>query len=247
MSPPARNTNQNKPLFLAAVGRKGGSGKTALCLSLAAIYSRAGKRVLLIDLDPQGSASLVLGADDATGYGLRCLLDGEAAVEKVTYDTFFEGLQCLAGGPEVAETENPQPLRDVVGNAADVVLMDCPPGHAQLDRLAMEAADVLLVCCEPHRMALAGAARVLDEVKRHPNPPPAAVVLSRLDDRRGLDKTAPELLAGAFSLPVYPVHQDSRLSYALNAGELPPAVGRAAADVQALAAWINRQKRKGPA
>ena len=53
----------NKPRWIAVVGRKGGSGKTALALGLAAHYARKGARVLLLDLDPQGSASLALGAD----------------------------------------------------------------------------------------------------------------------------------------------------------------------------------------
>lgn len=60
--------------WLAIVGRKGGSGKTALALGLAAHYARAGRRVLLVDLDPQGSGTLALGAD-AGGEALATWID----------------------------------------------------------------------------------------------------------------------------------------------------------------------------
>jgi chromosome partitioning protein len=233
------------PLWIACAGRKGGSGKTALALSLAAHYARAGKRVLFVDIDPQGSASLTLGAEDNTGETLRRLLDGEK-VEKVTYDTFFPGLSLLPGGPDVVNIQNPFPLREALdGEAVDVVLVDCPPGHVELDRLAIQAGDVVLACCEPHRMGIAGAARVLDEARTHNAAPVCAVVLARVDSRRELDRTAAELLAGAFGLPVYSIRQDAGLSAALNAGSLPPATGRAAEDVGRLARWIN--KRKGNA
>ena len=237
----------NRPLWIACAGRKGGSGKTACALSLAAHYTRAGRRVLVVDLDPQGSASLALGAEDMTGEDLRRLLDGEP-VEKVTHDTFFPGLALVPGGPDVVNLQAPYPLREALDReAADVVLVDCPPGHVELDRLALDAADVVLACCEPHRLGIAGAARILDEARARSPAPRCALVLARMDERRGLDKTAPDLLAGAFSLNVYAVHQDARLAAALNAGELPPATGRAAEDVARLARWINKQTRRGNA
>jgi len=140
----------NPPLVIACAGRKGGSGKTTAALGLAAWYSRHGANVLLVDLDPQGSATLALGADGA-GAGLRRLLEGNA--EKVQFCTIFENLALLPGGPELARMENPRPIRQALDGAAlDVVLVDCPPGHAELDALALEAADVVLACCEAHRM-----------------------------------------------------------------------------------------------
>ena len=148
----------NKTRWLAIVGRKGGSGKTALALGLAAHYARAGRRVLLVDLDPQGSASLTLG-DGAEGGHLAEVLAGTAAPEMVTYDTFSNcpPLALLSGGPALENVNAARPLRDVLA-----------------------------------------------------------------------------------------VRQDSALALALNAGSLPPASGRAAADLEAVAAWIDKQtERKG--
>ena len=96
---------------------------------------------------------------------------------------------------------------------------------------------------EPHRLGIAGAARVLDEARAIKPRPRCALVLGRMDERRGLDRAAPDLLAGAFAVPVLTVRQDSTLAAALNAGGLPPATGRAAADLEAVAAWIDKNEK----
>lgn len=225
--------------FIAIVGRKGGVGKTTLALGLAAHFSRKGRRVLVVDLDPQGSATLALGAEPS-GAALAAALSGERAPAPVD---IAEGLRLLAGGPELETLDNPRPLADLLAQVpADLVLMDCPPGVAALDRLAIQTAGVVLAACEPHRLALAGAARALDEARARKPAPRCAVVLGRMDDRRGLDRTAPDLLAGALGLPVLVVRQDSHLALALNAGSLPPATGRAADDFATVAAWIEKGK-----
>ena len=232
----------NPPVPIVAIaGRKGGTGKTALCLGLAAHYFRAEKRrVLVVDLDPQGSASLALGAE-ANGENLAAVLNGDAAPEPATIAC---GL-LLAGGPALASVADPRPLREALADLmdwADLVLVDCPPGHPTLDRLAMEAvgrAGAVLVAMEPHRMAIAGAARVLDEARALRPSRRCAVVLGRMDERRVLDRAAPELLAGVAQ--VFSIRQDTALAAALNAGDLPPAHGRAAADLRAVAEWVNRK------
>jgi len=231
-----------KPRCIVTAGRKGGSGKTACALSLAAYYTRKGARVLLVDLDPQGSASLALGAMDASGEALAAYLSGD--LETVQDCTFSEKLSFVAGGPALESiNDTARPLLGLAGDSApDVMLIDCPPGHADLDRLALSVADAVLICTEPHRLGIAGAARVLDETRRENKRAACALVLGRVDSRRGLDKAAPDLLAGAFSVPVFEVHQDASLAASLNAGELPPGRGKAAADVEALARWINKQK-----
>jgi chromosome partitioning protein len=230
-----------KTRWLAIVGRKGGSGKTALAVGLAAHYSRAGRRVLVVDLDPQGSGTLALGAE-AGGEAFADLLAGLGKTVPSVTISEKPPLALVPGGPALETVTAPRALREVLGAVpADVVLIDCPPGHAALDRLALEAADVVLACCEPHRMGIAGAARVLDETKGLRPRPPCALVLSRMDERRGLDRAAPDLLAGAFALPVLTIHQDAALALALNAGGLPPASGKAADDLAAVAAWIDKQ------
>jgi len=223
--------------WIAVVGRKGGTGKTTLALGLAAHYLRLGLRVLLVDLDPQGSASLAM-EQTPSGAELVDCLEGRQAAQPATAE---EGLLLLSGGPELEGLLEPLPLREALkGEPLDIVLVDCPPGHAALDRLALDAADIVLAACEPHRLAIAGAARVLDEARTREPAPRCALVLGRVDERRGLDKAAPELLAGAFGLPVHAIHQDSGIAAALNSGKLPTKAGRAAEDLERVADWIDK-------
>lgn len=226
----------NKPLWITVAGRKGGTGKTTLTLSLAAHYARAGRRAMLIDLDPQASLTVTL-APHENGEALAELLTAGGTPAPVAV---ADNLDLLAGGPAL-EGIDPRPIRGAIAGAvADVVLIDCPPGHPDLDRAALTAADVLLICAEPHRLAIAGAARLLAEQR----PARCALVLGRMDARRGLDRTAPDLLAGAFGLPVFGLHTCAAMAGALNAGKLPPDHGRAADDVEMIARWIE-QTTKG--
>jgi chromosome partitioning protein len=224
------------PRWITIAGRKGGVGKTSCSLALAAHYVRAGKSVLIVDLDPQGSAGLALGAD-ISGEGLLSALIGEQPPQP---HPVTDGLDILPGGPALTASPEMLPLQSALASQAhDVIIVDCPPGHADLDRLAIAAAEVLLACCESHRMAVAGASRVINEAKEINPAPRCAVVLGRVDVRRGLDIAAPELLAGAFNVPVMAIRQDAALSQALNAGKMPPAHGRAAEDIAKIAAWIG--------
>lgn len=227
-----------RPLFIAVAGRKGGVGKTTAALAIAGAYARRGLRVLVVDLDPQGSATLATGVAP-TGAALAACLDGGPPPQPQPVGDLL--LAVLAGGPELETVANPRPLREALdGLAADVVVVDCPPGHADLDRLALDAADVVLVGAEPHRLAVAGAVRVLDDTRARNPKAKVALLLGRMDARRGLDRAAPDLLAGAVGCPVFCISTDSRLAAALNAGELPPATGRAAADLDAVLQFIDR-------
>jgi chromosome partitioning protein len=222
--------------WITIAGRKGGVGKSSCALALASHYVRAGKSVLIVDLDPQGSAGLALGAD-ITGEALRSALVGEQPPQP---HRVSDGLDILPGGPALALCEDALALRSVLSDLPhDVILSDCPPGNAHLDRLAIQAADILLACCESHRMAVAGASRVIEEARAIDPSPRCALVLGRLDVRRNLDAAAPELLAGALNVPVMTIRQDAVLSQALNAGQLPPGHGRAAEDIAKIAAWIG--------
>ncbi len=223
--------------LVAIAGRKGGVGKTTLALGLAGCYARAGARVLLLDLDPQASATITLGrAPD--GAHLLAMLEGRAAPAPVSLPL----LDLLPGGQSLATLVPVRPLREsLAGLPADVVLVDCAPGHVTLDSWAMAAADVVLVATEAAPMALAGAARTLADARSLSPAPRCALVLGRVDTRRASDRLAPDLLAGALGATVLAVRQDAQLAASLAAGALGPAVGRAAADLAAIVDWIGKE------
>ena len=224
--------------LIATTGRKGGVGKTTTTLALAAMLHRDGLRVLVLDLDVQGSASVALGAEPAES-GSAAVLDGRGA-EVELHDA--GGVQVLTGGAELEDAPADADLRAVLEPfGADVVLIDCPPGHPDLDRMAVRHADAVLVCTEAHRMGVAGAARVIRDVQALATVPPTALVVGRVDTRRTLDRTAPELLRGAFAgVRVFTVRQDSALAGALNAGELPRPGGNGWRDIEAVHDWITK-------
>ncbi len=204
----------NRPLVICCCGRKGGVGKTSLCMLLTSVCRDRGLRVRVADLDPQASASLCLGMDPSD------VVDVEA-------------------GLSLSLT-----LED--SDAVDVVLVDCPPGLLDVDRVALKRADVVLACSEAHRLAVAGAARVLAEVKDRSPAPLCALVLGRVDTRRALDRSAPDMLAAAFAVPVFAISQDAALASALNSATLPPPGCRAGLDAGRVLDWIlkkTKQKR----
>jgi len=223
--------------WVAIAGRKGGVGKSTAVLCLAAHYRRAGLRVLVVDLDPQASVSAHFDLQ-SDGAQLVRVLQGEAVPDAREAG----GILALSGGPQLGTVAAgggaTVDLRQALaGVPADLVLVDCPPGQPVLDRIAMRAADVVLVATESHRLAIAGAARLLQEAQAMCGR--CALLLGRVDGRRTLDRAAPSLLASAFGVPVLQLRQDGALSAALHTGQEPPATGKAAADAAEVAAWIG--------
>jgi chromosome partitioning protein len=126
---------------IAVVNRKGGSGKTTTAVSLAAALAERGLPVLLIDLDPQGSASAWLGHDTEDRRGLDNLVEGELgvgvlrAIQRLSKDWAF-------------------------------VIIDCPPSLSYLSVGALMAVQEVVIPVEAHSIALSGVAAVVREIGR---------------------------------------------------------------------------------
>ncbi|MDD2440512.1 MAG: AAA family ATPase [Eubacteriales bacterium] len=170
---------------LAVVNQKGGVGKTTTVVNLSAILASKGKRVLLIDMDPQGNATSGLGFDknnlDKTIYDV--LINQEPAHHAI-YDTGRKGLHLCPSNIELAgaevelvervsrETVLKTAIHDV-RKAYDVVLMDCPPSLGLLTVNALTAADGILVPIQSEYYALEGLTQLMETVtliKRGLNP-----------------------------------------------------------------------------
>jgi len=168
---------------IAIVNQKGGSGKTTTAVNLAATLAEANKKVLLIDLDPQGSASLWYGFKD--GQGLFDVLTEDAKMETAIEKTDVAGLHIIPSSPLLSGVEkalaNEMASESILKNKLlnlpsqpwDYLLIDCPPTLGILSLNALTLANEVLVPVEAHVMALHGLVQLLKTinlVKQRLNP-----------------------------------------------------------------------------
>lgn len=187
----------------AAVNQKGGSGKTTTAVNLGAALAEKGRRVLVLDLDPQASASAWLGVKDG-GKGLLEVFTQGAALaplvkptavpnlEVVPSSSWLLGVERALAGEPGAETILRRAIAKLPGRW-DYVLLDCPPTLGLLAVSALTAADEVLVPVEAHVMALAGLAsltQTVDLVRDRLNPELAigAILACRVDMRTNLSR-----------------------------------------------------------
>jgi chromosome partitioning protein len=172
--------------IIAMCNQKGGVGKTTASINLAAALTEYGRRVLLVDFDPQGSASVGLGINpydlDLTVYNL--LLQRDVTVADIVQRTKVPGLDLLPAnidlsGAEmqlVTEVAREQVLQQALRPATqvyDVVLIDCQPSLGLLTINALTAAHGVIVPMECEFFALRGLAMLtetIDKVRQRLNP-----------------------------------------------------------------------------
>ena len=171
--------------MLAVVNQKGGVGKTTTVVNLATILAARGKKVLLMDVDPQGNATSGLGFEknnlERTIYDV---LINQEPMRNAIYDTGRKGLHLCPANIELAGAEVElveivsretvlkravQGIRDLY----DIILMDCPPSLGLLTVNALTAADGVLVPIQSEYYALEGLTQLMETVsliKRGLNP-----------------------------------------------------------------------------
>jgi len=192
-----------KARIFAVANQKGGVGKTTTAVNVSAAVARLGKRVLLVDIDPQGNSTTGLGVDKTQVQ--TCMYDvllKNATVRDALHATSVPNLTLLPATLNLAGAElelvsalsREQRLKSALASVAhdfDLIIIDCPPSLGLLTLNALTAADALLIPVQAEYFALEGLGqltRVIELVRAHLNPTLRihGVVVTMFDGRTNL-------------------------------------------------------------
>jgi chromosome partitioning protein len=205
---------------IAIANQKGGVGKTTTAVNLSSCLAYKGKKVLIIDIDPQGNTTSGLGVDKKSiKSSIYDVLINDETLESTLVDTPIKYLKLSPSNIQLAgaEVELVSVLSretrlkhsiDEIRNNFDFVLIDCPPSLGLLTVNSLTAADTILVPIQCEYYALEGLSQLMNTVKlvqKHLNPKldVEGVVLTMFDARTNLSIQVVEEVKKYFKNKVY--------------------------------------------
>ena len=222
---------------IAFSNQKGGVGKTTTCVNMSAYLANKGKKVLIIDLDPQGNATTGLGfaKSDIKTSVYNALID-ETPVSSIALKTSIDNLDILPSNIDLAGAEvelvyvkdRERVLRKVLERARgsyDFITVDCPPSLGLLTINALASSDAVIIPIQSEYYALEGLSQLMNTIKlvvKHLNPDLKieGVVLTMNDNRAIISRQISSEIRKFFGKRVYDtvIPRNIRLSEAPSHG-----------------------------
>jgi len=231
-----------KEKIISIINQKGGVGKTTTVINLAAGLSLLGKKVLVIDLDPQGNATTGLGLSNLENSekSIYSVLNGNRKLSEVIEKTKFENLDLITSNVDLSGLEVETAgdnrrafiLKEQImaylndcGGVYSHILLDCPPSLSLLTILALVSSDSLIVPLQTEFFALEGLTQLMKTIERlksnlNPDLSIRGILLTMYDKRNKLSSQVEKEARDYFSEKVYStvIPRNVRLSEAPSHG-----------------------------
>ena len=191
--------------IIAFANQKGGVGKTTTCVNMATFMALMGKRVLLVDLDPQGNATSNLGfTKDSKQNSIYQVMSNDKPVKDAIYETKVKNLSIIPANIDLAGVEvelvymnsREYVIKNIfnqIKDSYDYITIDCPPSLGLLTINAFTASDAVIIPIQCEFFALEGLSQLMNTVrlvkkKLNPDIEIDGVVLTMRDSRSNLGK-----------------------------------------------------------
>jgi len=228
--------------IISVINQKGGVGKTTTVINLAAGLTMKGKKILVIDLDPQGNATTGLGISntDNSDLTIYSVLNGNKKISEVIQSTKFENLNLITSNVDLSglevetagDSRRAFKLKDELTSilndsraSYDYILIDCPPSLSLLTIMALVASKSLVVPLQTEFFALEGLTQLMKTIERiksnlNPSLDMRGILLTMYDKRNKLSGEVEQEARNYFKDKVYStvVPRNVRLSEAPSHG-----------------------------